>query len=94
VPFGASGFFCPVKAVENLFPVLGRNPDAGIGDGQIKAVLFAEEGQVNASALRGVADCVVKQDGEKLYDTFRVRRTKGQGFFRQGNGEGQLFFGG
>ena len=78
VPFGAPGFFCTVKTVENLFPVIGSNPDAGIGDRQIKAVLFVGKRKGDVSALRGVADGIVKQDGEKLDDAVSVRGAQRQ----------------
>ena len=40
VPFGASGFFCPVKAVKNLLFIFLRDADSGVCHSEAEAVLI------------------------------------------------------
>ena len=40
VPFGASGFFCPVKAVKNLLFIFIRYADSGVCNNETETILY------------------------------------------------------
>ena len=40
VPFGASGFFCPVKAVKNLLFIFLRDADSGVCNNETETILY------------------------------------------------------
>ena len=91
VSLGASGFFCPVKAVEDLCLIFRRDADTGIRHSETEVVLLIGQCEVDAAALRRVADGVGEQNREQLGKAVGIGMTQWQGVLRQRDGEGQLF---
>lgn len=75
VPFGASGFFCPVEAGEDALLIAVGNADAGVADGDLEeifSVLTTGERQRYKAVFRRVADGIVQQDREHLRDAVGI----------------------
>lgn len=75
MPFGASGFFCPIETGEDAFLITVGNAHAGVADGDLEEVLpvlAAGERQCYKAVFRRIADGVVQQDGEHLGDAVGV----------------------
>ena len=75
MPFGASGFFCPIETGEDALLVTVRNADAGVADGDLEeifSVLAAGERKCYMAVFRCIADSVVQQDGEHLRDAVGI----------------------
>ena len=62
VSLGASGFFCPVKAVEDFCLILRRDADAGIRHGETEMILLISQREIDTAALRRVTDGVGEQN--------------------------------
>lgn len=75
VPFGASGFFSAVEAIENTFLVSVGNTDARVAYNDLKnipPILTTGESQFYLASLRCIADSVVQEDRKHLRDPVGV----------------------
>ena len=69
---GTSGFFYPVKAVEDLFFVFIGNTDTVVPDRYDSPVFVMCKRKFYFAMFRRIADRIVQKDGDDLADTLRV----------------------
>ena len=88
-----SGFIGAVKPLENFFFLLVRHADSGVLHPYFKSTFFGMmvQAEMNLSVGGRVADGVVQQDFQKLYDPVPVTGECRNGLFGQADLKADVF---